>query len=180
MKDELTEARTHPHLLLRGSRTALSFVAEARALARRHPYPDAGQPPYSQMADVLSRAILFADWEVVGAAALVRAGDITRIAEMAFRPAFRSDELARRLTWRLLADAAHDLADTPVIEDAFGQPLSIERFVARRRANRIEDKATRPVPIGRIRIDALAGSAAHRRLPPKGARIPRAPKATLL
>lgn len=180
MKDEMTEAPTQTQLLLKGTRTAMSFVAEARALARLHPYPDAGQPGYSQMADVLSRAVLFADWQVVGAAALVRAGEVTRIAEMALMPAFRTDEFARRLTWRLLADAAHDLIDTPEIEDAFGQPLSIARFIARRRANRVEDKKMRPTLIGRIRVDATADATARRDPPPRGARIPRPPKATLL
>ncbi len=180
MIDQMTETRIGPHLLLKGTRTAMSFVAEARALACRHPYPAAGQPPYSRMADVLSRAVLFADWQVVGAAALIRAGEVTRIAEMALSPGFRDDEYARRLTWRLLADAAHELAETPQIEDAYGQPFGIERFVARRRANRVEDKASRPIPIGRIRIDAATGPRGRKDLPQTGARIPRAPKATVL
>lgn len=180
MNDDMTKTRTHPHLLLKGTRTAMSFVAEARALARAHPYPETGQPDYSRMADVLSRAVLFADWQVVGAAALVRAGEVTRIAEMALSPGFRDDEFARRLTWRMLADAAHELTETPEIEDAYGKPLKIDRFVARRRANRAEDKAMRPTPIGRIRIDAAAGPQTRRDLPPAGARIPRAPKATVL
>jgi hypothetical protein len=165
-------------MLLKGTRTAMSFVAEARRLAISDPYPQAGQAGYSSLADVLARAVLFANWEVVGAGALVRAGTVTRVVELGLLPPFRSDELARRITWRLLADASHELAETEVIEDAYREPMDITEFVARRRANRAEDKATMPTPIGRIEIPPPPG--ARRGL--KGmpgrdpAGIPRAPK----
>ncbi len=148
----MAPGRTDTKLLLKGTRTAMSFVAEARRLAISDPYPDAGQPGYSAMADVLARCVLFANWEVVGAAALVRAGSVIRVVEMGLLDSFRSDEFMRRLTWRLLADASHDLADTQVIEDAYRQPMKISAFVARRRATRRYDQATTPTPIGRIRI----------------------------
>ncbi|MEZ5768626.1 MAG: hypothetical protein R3D80_13880 [Paracoccaceae bacterium] len=145
-------ARAECKLLLKGTRTAMSFVAEARRLAISDPYPQAGQPGYSAMADVLARCVLFANWEVVGAAALVRAGSVIRVVEMGLTEPFRSDEFMRRLTWRLLADASHDLVETSVIEDAYRQPMKISAFVARRRATRRSDQATMPTPIGRIRI----------------------------
>ena len=144
--------RIETKLLLKGTRTAMSFVAEARRLAISDPYPDAGQPGYSAMADVLARCVLFANWEVVGAAALVRAGSVVRVVEMGLIDPFRSDEFMRRLTWRLLADASHDLVETGVIEDAYRRPMKISAFVARRRATRRYDQATMPTPIGRIRI----------------------------
>lgn len=169
-------------MLLRGTRTAMSFVAEARRLAISHPYPEAGQAGYSTMADVLSRAVLFANWEVVGAGALVRAGSVVRIVEIGLMPAFRSDEFCRRITWRLLADATHELDGVEVVEDAFRKPMNISRFVARRRANRAEDKAAMPTPIGRIRIPPPPG--AQRGLSGLPGRelegIPRAPKGILL
>jgi hypothetical protein len=166
-------------MLLKGTRTAMSFVAEARRLAIAHPYPQGGQPGYSSLADVLARAVLFADWEVVGAGALVRAGSVTRIVELGLMPAFRSDEFARRITLRLLADAAHDLAETEVIEDAFRMPMLVADFVARRRANRVMDKAAMPVPIGRIEIPPPPGMMSARRQrragrAPEG--IPRLPR----
>lgn len=130
----------------------MSFVAEARRLAISDPYPEAGQPGYSAMADVLARCVLFANWEVVGAAALVRAGSVIRVVEMGLLDPFRSDEIMRRLTWRLLADASHDLIETSVIEDARRQPMKISAFVARRRATRRYDHSTMPTPIGRITI----------------------------
>jgi len=152
--------RTDTNMLLKGTRTAMSFVAEARRLGISDPYPEAGQPGYSAMADVLARCVLFANWEVVGAAALVRAGSVVRVVEMGLRDPFRSDEFMRRLTWRLLADASHDLVETSVIEDAYRQPMKISAFVARRRATRRMDQAARPTPIGRITIprDPLDGS----------------------
>jgi hypothetical protein len=162
----MAPGRTDTNLLLKGTRTAMSFVAEARRLAISDPYPDAGQPGYSAMADVLARCVLFANWEVVGAAALVRAGSVIRVVEMGLIDPFRSDEFMRRLTWRLLADASHDLVDTTLIEDAYRQPMKISAFVARRRATRRYDQATMPTPIGRIKIpkspedDALAPSMA--------------------
>lgn len=143
--------------MLKGTRTAMSFVAEARRLAISHPYPEAGQPGYSAMADVMARAILFADWEVVGAGALVRAGSVTRIVEIGLMPAFRSDEFLRRITWRLIADASHELTETEVIEDGYRRPMEVAGFVARRRANRAEDKALLPQPIGRITIPPPPG-----------------------
>lgn len=153
----MIEAGRDTQLLLKGTRTAMSFVAEARRLAITYPYPQAGQAGYSSMADVLARAVLFADWEVVGAGALVRAGSVTRIVEIGLMPAFRSDELLRRITWRLIADASHELTETEVIEDGHRQPMEIAGFVARRRANRTEDKAMRPRPIGRIMIPPPPG-----------------------
>lgn len=148
----MAASRTDTKLLLKGTRTAMSFVAEARRLAISDPYPEAGQPGYSAMADVLARCVLFANWEVVGAAALVRAGAVVRVVEMGLTDSFRTDEFMRRLIWRLLADAAHDLVDTTVIEDAYRQPMKISAFVARRRATRRYDQATMPTPIGRIMI----------------------------
>lgn len=153
----MSPRRKDMHLLLKGTRTAMSFVAEARRLGISHPYPEAGQAGYSAMADVLARAVLFANWEVVGAAALVRAGSVTRVVEMGLMPAFRSDEFMRRLTWRLLADAAHELTDTEEVEDAYRQPMKIAGFVARRRANRAEDQSAHPTPVGRIEIPAPPG-----------------------
>lgn len=170
--------RRDRHLLLKGTRTAMSFVAEARRLAISDPYPEAGQAGYSAMADVLARAVLFSNWEVVGAGALVRAGSVTRVVEVGLKDPFRTDAFLRRITWRLLADAAHDLTETDEIEDAYRAPMDITEFVARRRANRAEDKAARPQPIGRIEIPPPPG---RRRGPaPRPARefegIPRAPK----
>jgi len=144
--------RIDNNLLLKGTRTAMSFVAETRRLAISDPYPQAGQPGYSAMADVLARCVLFANWEVVGAAALVRAGSVVRVVEMGLLDPFRTDEFMRRLIWRLLADASHDLVDTGVVEDAYRQPMKISAFVARRRATRRMDQATTPTPIGRIAI----------------------------
>ncbi|MCB1330159.1 MAG: hypothetical protein KDK28_12305 [Maritimibacter sp.] len=149
-------------LLLKGTRTAMSFVAEARRLAISDPYPDAGQPGYSAMADVLARCVLFSNWEVVGAAALVRAGSVIRVVEMGLIDPFRSDEFMRRLTWRLLADASHDLVETSVIEDAYRRPMKISAFVARRRATRRYDQATMPTPIGRIKIPRCTDDGALR------------------
>lgn len=166
------------HMLLKGTRTAMSFVAEARRLAISHPYPEAGQAGYSSMADVLARAVLFANWEVVGAGALVRAGSVVRIVEIGLMPAFRSDEFCRRITWRLLADATHELADVQQVEDAYRKPMNIAAFIDRRRANRAEDKAAMPIPIGRIEIPPPPGM--RQRLvglpdrTPQG--IPRVPK----
>jgi hypothetical protein len=154
----MTQIKPEMQLLLKGTRTAMSFVAEARRLAIAHPYPETGQPGYSAMADVLARAVLFANWEVVGAGALVRAGSVTRIVEIGLMPAFRFDEFARRITWRLLADASHELVETSVVEDAFCQPLGIAEFVARRRANRANDKAAMPVAVGRIEIPRWPGA----------------------
>lgn len=134
----------------------MSFVAETTRLSLTDPYPEDGQPGYSSMADVLARAVLFANWEVVGAAALVRAGSVTRIVDAGLRAPFRTDEMMRRLTWRLVADAAHELYETPQIEDAFRKPLEVTRFVARRHMNREEDRAAQPVPIGRIAIPLSA------------------------
>ncbi len=148
----MATGRTYDNLLLKGTRTALSFVAEARRLSISDPYPEAGQMGYSAMADVLARCVLFANWEVVGAAALVRAGSVVRVVEMGLLDPFRSDEFMRRLTWRLLADASHDLAEVDEIEDACRKPMKISAFVARRRATRRMDQATMPVPIGRIVI----------------------------
>ncbi|MGH1367532.1 MAG: hypothetical protein ACRBCL_02875 [Maritimibacter sp.] len=130
----------------------MSFVAEATRLSIASPYPETGQAGYSSMADVLARAVLFANWEVVGAAALVRAGSVTRVVEVGLRDPFRSDEFMRRLTWRLIADAAHELLDTPEIEDACRQPMQVGDFVARRHAAREEDRVASPVPIGPIEI----------------------------
>lgn len=170
------------NLMLKGTRTAMSFVAEARRLAISDPYPEAGQPGYSAMADVLARCVLFANWEVVGAAALVRAGSVVRVVEMGLTDPFRSDEMMRRLTWRLLADAAHDLVETSVIEDARRAPMKISAFVARRRATRRYDQATMPTPIGRIKIpkvpedDQIAGAIAARDLEA----IPLAPRGLVI
>lgn len=169
--------RKDMNLLLKGTRTAMSFVAEARRLGISHPYPEAGQAGYSTMADVLSRAVLFANWEVVGAAALVRAGSVTRVVEMGLMPPFRSDEFMRRITWRLLADAAHELTDTIEVEDAYREPMEIATFIARRRLNRAEDSAAQPTPIGRIEVPRTPTT---RRRPATPAReidgLPRAPK----
>ena len=170
---------TEPTLLLKGTRTAMSLVAEGRRLAISDPYPEDGQPGYSAMADVLARAVLFANWEVVGAAALTRAGDTVPVAEAGLLGPFRSDEFMRRLTWRMLADAAHELTDTDEIQDAWREPLDIGPFITRRRANRAEDKAARPIPIGRLTIPTDAAMAA--RLVKEDARdrgraIPRAPR----
>jgi len=169
-------------MLLKGTRTAMSFVAEARRLAIAHPYPEAGQAGYSSMADVLARTVLFSNWEVVGAGALVRAGSVVRIVEVGLMPAFRADEFCRRLSWRLLADAAHELADVAQVEDAFRKPLNIAGFIARRQANRAEDKAARPTPIGRLEIPPLPG--AHRGLSGRPGREiedrPRAPRGVFL
>lgn len=143
---------TEPTLLLKGTRTALSFVAEARRLSISDPYPEAGQAGYSVMADVLARSVLFANWEVVGAAALIRAGDEVRVAEAGLLGPFRTDEFMRRLTYRMIADATHELDGIEHILDAFREPFEIASFVARRRTNRAEDKAARPTPIGRIEI----------------------------
>lgn len=169
----MTPRRRETRLLLKGTRTAMSFIAESRALGREHPYPRDGQAEYSALADVLSRAVLFANWQAVGAATLVRAGSTVRIAEMGLVAPFRSDEFMRRLTWRLLADAAHELADTRAIEDGYGQKMDITSFIARRRANRIEDLALQPVPIGRIDIPRAPG--AGRRVSPPIARLPGEP-----
>lgn len=167
-----------PTMLLKGTRTAMSFVRESRRLAISDPYPDTGQPGYSQMADVLARAVLFANWDVVGAAALVRAGSRTRVVEAGLLGPFRSDEYMRRLTWRMLADAAHELVDTPVIEDAWREELDISRFIERRRANRIDDKSARPTPIGALEIPLDPATAA--RLAKDGFKarsaMPRAPR----
>lgn len=167
-----------PTLLLKGTRTAMSFVAEARRLAIADPYPEAGQAGYSVMADVLARAVLFANWEVVGAAGLVRAGDTVRVVEAGLIGSFRTDEFMRRLTWRMLADAAHELTDVDEIEDAWREPLPISSFIDRRRANRAEDKAARPTPIGAIEIPLDPETAA--RLAEKEAHelegMPRAPR----
>lgn len=170
--------RIETQLLLKGTRTAMSFVAEARRLAISDPYPEAGQPGYSAMADVLARCVLFANWEVVGAGALVRAGSATRLVEIGLKPPYRTDEFLRRLTWRLLADAAHELGDTDVIEDGYRAPLDVSAFVARRRANRRYDKATMPTPIGRIEIPPASG---RRRPQPRQpdrdiTGVPRAPR----
>jgi len=180
--EQMIKTSHETHLLLKGTRTAMSFVAEARRLAISHPYPEAGQVGYSSMADVLARAILFADWEVVGAGALVRAGSVTRIVEIGLMPAFRSDEFLRRITWRLIADASHELTETEVIEDGYRLPMEIADFVARRRANRAEDKAMLPQPIGRITIPPPPG---RRRRPDAGTGrelvgIPRLPKGYVL
>jgi hypothetical protein len=168
-----------PTLLLKGTRTAMSFVAEARRLAISDPYPEDGQAGYSVMADVLARAVLFANWEVVGAAALIRAGDTVRVAEAGLIGAFRTDEYMRRLTWRMLADAAHELADTVEIQDAWRESLDIAPFINRRRVNRAEDKAARPMPIGRLTIPmdaAMAARLAESERQGRGRGIPRAPR----
>ena len=81
---------------------------------------------------------------------------VTRIVDAGLRAPFRTDEMMRRLTWRLVADAAHELYETPQIEDAFRKPLEVTRFVARRHMNREEDRAAQPVPIGRIAIPLSA------------------------
>lgn len=154
----MTSRQKEMQMLLKGTRTAMSFVAEARRLAISHPYPAAGQAGYSSMADVLARAVLFANWEVVGAGALVRAGSVVRVVEIGLMPAFRSNEFCRRITWRLLADAAHELGDVDEIEDAFRKPMNIAGFIARRRANRADDKAAMPTPIGRIEIPPPPGA----------------------
>lgn len=177
--ETMAPGRKETNLLLKGTRTAMSFVAEARRLAISDPYPALGQPGYSAMADVLARAVLFANWDVVGAAALVRAGSVTRVVEMGLKGPFRSDEFMRRLTWRMLADASHELVETPVIEDAMRQPMDISEFIARRRANRLSDKDSMPTPIGRIEIVPAAGG--KRRAPPLPpardlAGIPRMPR----
>lgn len=130
----------------------MSFVAEATRLSISDPYPETGQAGYSSMADVLARAVLFANWEVVGAAALVRAGSVTRVVEAGLRDPFRNDEFMRRLTWRLVADATHELMTTQEIEDAFRQPLDVSGFVERRHSTREADRIAAPVPIGRIEI----------------------------
>lgn len=178
----MSKRQKEMQMLLKGTRTAMSFVAEARRLAISHPYPQAGQAGYSSMADVLARAVLFANWEVVGAGALVRAGSVVRVVEVGLMPAFRSDEFCRRITWRLLADAAHELDGVEVVEDAFREPMQVAGFVARRRANRAEDKAAMPTPIGRIRIPPPPG--ARRGLASAPGRelvgIPRAPKGVML
>lgn len=173
---------TEPSLLLKGTRTAMSFVREARDLAQGQPFPEAGQAAYSVMSDVLARAVLFANWEVVGAAALVRAGDVVRVTELGLVGPFRTDEFARRLTWRLLADAAHDLTETPVIEDAWGAPLEISRFVARRVANRAEDNAMAPTPIGPLTIPVAPELAARILAEERGHLdgLPRAPRSVSL
>lgn len=161
----------------------MSFVAEARRLAISDPYPGAGQPGYSVMADVLARAILFANWEVVGAAALIRAGDVVRVAEAGLRGRFRTDEFMRRLTWRMLADAAHELGEVRVVEDAWRAPLEIGPFVARRRANRAADTAALPTPVGQIEIplDPLRAARMSRHVAPvRQGRVPRAPRGVLL
>ncbi|MBV7377906.1 hypothetical protein [Maritimibacter dapengensis] len=167
-----------PTLLLKGTRTALSFVAEARRLSISDPYPEAGQPGYSVMADVLARAVLFANWEVVGAAALIRAGSVVRVAEAGLLGPFRTDEFMRRMTYRMLADAAHELTDVACIEDAWRESTNVAEFVARRRRARLQDKSARPTPIGRIEIPLDPAMAA--RLSPRsigeGDRIPRAPR----
>lgn len=147
--------------MLKGTRTAMSFVAEARRLAISDPYPEAGQAGYSVMADVLARAVLFANWEVVGAAALIRAGDTVRVAEAGLVGAFRTDEYMRRLTYRMLADATHELDGIDTIEDAWREPFEIGRFITRRRENRAEDKAARPLPVGPIEIPLDADTAAR-------------------
>lgn len=170
---------TEPTLLLKGTRTAMSFVAEARRLAISDPYPEDGQPGYSVMADVLARAVLFANWEVVGAAALIRAGDTVRVAEAGLLGAFRTDEFMRRLTWRMLADAAHELTETDVIEDAWRETLDIAPFILRRRMNRAEDKASRPTPIGRLNIPldaAMAARLGSAEMRDRRDGIPRAPR----
>lgn len=178
----MAPGRTDTNLLLKGTRTAMSFVAEARRLGISHPYPDAGQPGYSAMADVLARCVLFANWDVVGSAALVRAGAVIRVVEMGLADPFRTDEFMRRMTWRLLADASHDLLDTDVIEDAYRQPMKISAFVARRRATRRLDQATRPTPIGRIAIPAGPdGEGIDAPLPAREIEaIPRAPRGLVI
>ena len=179
----MSPRRKDTQLLLKGTRTAMSFVAEARRLAAAQPYPAAGQPEYSAMADMLARAVLFANWEVVGAAALVRAGSVTRVVEMGLTGPFRSDEFMRRLTWRLLADAAHELVDTPEIEDAYQRPLDICAFITRRRRQRAEDNAAQPTPIGRIEIPRDPAAQRRRRGPllaPGLEGIPHAPRGLLL
>ncbi len=177
----MATGRMYNNLLLKGTRTAMSFVAEARRLGISDPYPEAGQMGYSAMADVLARCVLFANWEVVGAAALVRAGSVVRVVEMGLLDPFRSDEFMRRLTWRLLADASHDLVDVSVIEDAYRQPMKISAFVARRRATRRMDQATMPMPIGRIAIPKEPQSAVMPHEPmrdPEG--IPLAPRGLVI
>ncbi len=172
---------TDTNLLLKGTRTAMSFVAEARRLAISNPYPEAGQPGYSAMADVLARCVLFANWEVVGAAALVRAGSVIRVVEMGLIDPFRSDEFMRRLIWRLLADASHDLVDTPLIEDAYRQPMKVSAFVARRRATRRFDQATMPTPIGRIAIPKGPDGVGMTVMPARDLDgIPRAPRGLVI
>ncbi len=141
-----------PMIVLKGTRTAMSFVLESRRLAIAEPYPAEGQPGYSSMADVLARAVLFSNWEVVGAAALVRAGSVTRVVEAGLSGPYRTDEFMRRLTMRMLADATHELIDTPVIEDAWRREVDIGAFIKRLRVNRAEDKAMRPEPIGPLEI----------------------------
>ncbi|MCB1337368.1 MAG: hypothetical protein KDK10_07925 [Maritimibacter sp.] len=169
--------RKQADLLLKGTRTAMSFVAEARRLAISDPYPQTGQPGYSTMADVLARCVLFANWEVVGAAALVRAGSVTRVVEMGLLDPYRTDEFMRRLTWRMLADASHDLVETSVIEDAYRQPMDISEFVARRRATRRFDQQTMPTPIGRLQIPLPGGRGRSAGLPQRELEgIPRAPR----
>ena len=178
----MSQRRKNNKLLLKGTRTAMSFVAEARRLAAAHPYPPAGQEQYSAMADVLARAVLFANWEVVGAAALVRAGSVTRIVEMGLADPFRTDEFMRRLVWRLVADASHELNGTGVSEDAYREPLDISAFVARRRAQRAEDNAAMPTPIGPIEIPRLPGAKRVLAAPPdpKPAGIPLPPSGLAL
>lgn len=171
-----------PTLLLKGTRTAMSFVAEARRLSISDPYPEAGQPGYSVMADVLARAVLFANWEVVGAAALIRAGSVVRVAEAGLLGPFRTDEFMRRLTYRILADAAHELEGVDLIEDAWRESFEVATFVARRRATRTQDKSARPTPIGRIEIPL--DPAVAQRMAQKDVRttdmMPRAPRSASL
>jgi hypothetical protein len=170
---------TDPVLLLKGTRTAMSFVAESRRLAISDPYPEDGQPGYSVMADVLARAVLFANWEVVGAAALIQAGETVRVAEAGLLGPFRTDEFMRRLTWRMLADAAHDLIGVDAIEDAWREPLEITAFIERRRVNRAEDRAAAPTPIGTLDIPvdpAVAARIGEREGGPRRVGIPRAPR----
>lgn len=174
---------TETNLMLKGTRTSMSFVAEARRLAISDPYPEAGQPGYSVMADVLARAVLFANWEVVGTAALVRAGDVVRVTEAGLVGPFRTDEFMRRLTYRLLADATHDLLDVETIENAWREPFDITAFVARRRVNRAEDKAARPIPIGTLDIPldpAMAQRMSRHDIVPPRPVMPRAPRSATL
>lgn len=173
---------TEPTLLLKGTRTALSFVAEATRLAISDPYPEQGQPGFSVMADVLARSVLFANWEVVGAAALIRAGDTVRVAEAGLLGSFRTDEFMRRLTYRMLADATHELAGVDYIEDAFRERFEIADFIERRRANRADDKAARPEPVGAlvIPLDGAMADRIARHDVRKSEAIPRAPRVATL
>ncbi|MBV7410783.1 hypothetical protein [Maritimibacter sp. DP1N21-5] len=171
-----------PMIMLKGTRTAMSFVLESRRIAIADPYPAEGQPGYSSMADILARAVLFANWEVVGAAALVRAGSVTRVVEAGLTGVYRTDEFMRRLTMRMLADATHELIDTPVIEDAWRREVDIAPFIKRRRVNRAEDKAMRPEPIGALHIplDADMQSRWARFRRSGGDTMPRAPRSVSL